>query len=283
MEVQAALMTYFPDSQVEFLHTTNASDSAGIGQQTGGDLILCLSGDGTVHDVLQGLMRRPQQERPALCVLPLGSGNDIARTFSIPNVPARALAALAQGRLQATDVGCCLCDNERRVYFLETLSFGVDAAVAFKTIELRKRTQHRESPLYARAAIDAIIHDLHVNRFHYQIDQQTMTDDLLIMAIQNGPTYGGGFKIAPRARIDDGLLNVCTAGSLNPLTALYYLARLKSGRHERLKGICTYEAKHILVEPQGIVPAQVDGEILAAARYEITPVPNAIEFLTPRP
>jgi YegS/Rv2252/BmrU family lipid kinase len=280
-EVLEGLHTHFPDSHVEILHTASSDDPAAIGREDVSDLILCLSGDGTVHGVLQGLMQRPRAERPALCVLPLGSGNDIARTFGIPASPTRALPSLAQGRLVQTDVGHCLCDNHRTAYFLETLSFGVDAAVALKTVELRKRTKNREALLYAQAAVDAIIHELHENRFHCTIDGEDLTDDLLIMAIQNGPTYGGGFKVAPSARIDDGLLNICIAAHIKRLTALYYLSRMKTGTHERLKGIRTYKAARIIVETEHFVPTQVDGEALPALRYEISVIPQAIDFLAP--
>ncbi|MDR1422011.1 MAG: hypothetical protein LBI64_04005 [Coriobacteriales bacterium] len=280
-EVTTGLSEYFPDSRIELLHTESAEDPALFGSQIQSELILCLSGDGTIHGVLQGLMRRPRTERPALCVLPLGSGNDIARTFSIPTSPTRALPALARGYLQAADVGSCIPDHQDEVYFLQTLSFGMDAAIALKTIELRKHTRNREAVLYARAAVDAIVHELHTNHFHYVMDGQERRDDLLIMAIQNGPTYGGGFRVAPQARIDDGRLNLCMATRIGKLRALYYLSRMKNGTHEHLASFQTHEIRHLIVETDKQVPTQIDGEPIRARHYEISVRQNAIDFLRP--
>jgi diacylglycerol kinase family enzyme len=149
-------------------------------------------------------------------------------------------------------------------------------------MELRKRTKSREALLYARAAVDAIIHELHVNRFRFTIDGQQFTDDLLIMAIQNGPTYGGGFQVAPQALVDDGLLNVCTAMAVSKPTALFYLSQMKTGAHEKLKGFTTYQAADITLELDKIIPAQIDGEPIPSLRYQISAIPHAIDFLAPK-
>jgi len=281
-EVLDGFLEHFSGSDLEVLHTADATDPPRIGAEAAADLIVSLSGDGTVHGLLQGLMRRPSAGRPALTVIPVGSGNDIARTYGIPSLPKKAVAGLAAGQAHSVDVGQITnMSNGAQTWFLQTLSFGMDAAVALNTVELRKRTNQREAVLYARAAVRAILTDLHANRVSYRLDGEQHLDDLLILAIQNGPTYGGGFKVAPRAKVDDGLLDVCMATKVAPPTALYYLSQMKAGQHEQLKAFKTYRTAEIEIEFQRQAPAQADGERLEGTAFRIEAIRAAVDILVP--
>jgi YegS/Rv2252/BmrU family lipid kinase len=280
--VWARLAPRFEELFADYTHTAVETQSRQhtieLGANTDADLIISIGGDGTIHDIAQGVMHRPRDERPLLGVVSLGSGNDYARTLGIPSNPLRALEALRTGTRLRADVGRC---NE--TIFLETLSFGVDAAIAFKTVELRERTKSSGLPLYARAAVSCILHDLKTHRFTITLDGGEPLDrELLICAIQNGPTYGGGFRISPGARIDDGLLNLCTASNASKPYALYALALIARGAHERLPIISTSTARRLTVELAREIPTQCDGEMLRGTRFEIEILPDAIDVLVPR-
>jgi YegS/Rv2252/BmrU family lipid kinase len=286
-EVMDALLRSFPSANLTMLHTTSADDPEHLGATVEADLIISLSGDGTVHGLAQGLMRRNPSLRPVLTVIPVGSGNDIARTFSIPKTPAKAVQALANGRLVPCDLGRIVIDKEnpssetKTVYFLQTLSFGVDAAVAMKTVELRRKTRQRESVLYARAAVGAILTELHANHIHYSLDNETFEEELLIMAIQNGPTYGGGFMVAPAAKIDDGFLDIITATKMNVPKALYSLNQMKRGTHGTVKGFRIRQAQTLSVTTKKQLPVQVDGEALGGTDFKVDVLREAITILAP--
>ncbi|MDR0888880.1 MAG: hypothetical protein LBM21_03170, partial [Coriobacteriales bacterium] len=167
------------------------------------------------------------------------------------------------------------------VYFLQTLSFGVDAAIALNTVDLRKTTGTTGLRLYARAAASAIIHDLKTHHFEYSIDGKRYTNELLICAIQNGKTYGSGFKVAPSASLSDGLFDVCTAMEVgNTLKALYLLSKMKGGKHLKYQPPFNfYKAKTLRIKLDAPLPIQCDGERLRGLDFDISIVPHALEVL----
>ncbi|MDR1082418.1 MAG: diacylglycerol kinase family lipid kinase [Coriobacteriales bacterium] len=242
------------------------------------DLIIAVGGDGTAHDIAQGLMQRPKSERPALTVLPIGSGNDYAKSLGFSLDPRHALDELSVARRTVVDIGRC-----NGIFFLETLSFGVDAAVAFRTEELRKTSKSRGILLYASAALPTIINDLRPHEFHITIDSKTEIEkSLLICAVQLGPTYGGGFRIAPNAKMDDGLFDICFATEMNKPQALYYLSLIARGKHEGKPHISTLKARTITFDFDDELPTQFDGERLRGTRFEVECVPQALEVFVPR-
>ena len=257
------------------LETESSEHNIELAATTDADLIISVSGDGTIHDIAQGIMRRPREERPMLTMLPIGSGNDFARSLGIPLDPSRALEAISAGRRATIDVGRC---NE--TYFLETLSFGVDAAIAINTYEKRKTTKSRGFILYARVAVSAIIHELRKHHFRFSVDGGLpLEEDFVIFAIQNGRTYGGGFQITPAALLDDGLLNVCMATDTSKPYALYTLSRIAGGKHEQLRIIRTLTAKQLTIDLDEEIPVQNDGEALYGTHFEVALLPQAIDVL----
>jgi YegS/Rv2252/BmrU family lipid kinase len=242
------------------------------------DLIIAVGGDGTVHDVAQGLMQRPRAERPVLTVVPVGSGDDYAKSLGIPADPRRALDAISSGRRVAIDVGRC---NES--YYLETLSFGVDAAIALKTEEVRLTSKSRGFFLYAKAAISTIIHELKSHRFRILVSSGELIDKkLLICAIQIGPTYGGGFIVAPKAVTDDGLLDISMGSEMSTLNALYHLVLLSRGKHESSPRFRALVTQSVTIDLDTEVPTQFDGERLTGTHFEIECIQNALDVLVPQ-
>jgi len=272
----------FPDADITFIETQNATHAGELGATLDADLLVVIGGDGTLHDVVQGIMRRPLEQRPAVALVAVGSGNDYARTIGASSNPQEAISSLASSVPLVVDIGRITETNNNEVtYYLETLSFGVDAAVAIKTMELRKATGATGTRLYARAAISAIFNDLTPFHVTCRIDGEPLEDVLLICAIQNGPTYGSGFKVAPRASITDGLFNICVGQRMSTLHAMYYLLRIKAGTHESLKRITTYTASRFDISLEKQVPIQFDGEELLGTSFCVEVMPGALTVLVP--
>jgi YegS/Rv2252/BmrU family lipid kinase len=278
----------FAGYEHRIVETRSAEHNVELGATADTDLIISVGGDGTVHDIAQGIMQRPRSERPMLTMFPIGSGNDFARSLGIPLNPRRALETLSLGVRATIDVGRC---NE--TFFLETLSFGVDAAIALKTIEMRARSKNSGPFLYARAAISAILHELKAH--HIVITAQdaetsegggatdmTIDANMIICAIQNGPTYGEGFRIAPNAHLNDGILNICTATTMNRLYALYALMLLARGRHEKLSFIRALTAQRLSINLDQEIPVQCDGEALHGTHFDVELLSGALDVLLPR-
>ena len=131
-------------------HATQiASDARGY------DVVVAVGGDGTVHEVLNGLMSHPSETRPALGLLPTGSGNDTRRTLGISSDLTDAALELMTGRRERFDVGRC-----NGVYFNNSFAAGLDAKVTAKAVEY-KVTKHRDGLwLYLTALLHVLLHDL---------------------------------------------------------------------------------------------------------------------------
>ncbi|MDO4501683.1 MAG: diacylglycerol kinase family lipid kinase [Coriobacteriia bacterium] len=244
--------------------------------------VIALGGDGLVNEVANGLMARRAAQGtdslPALAVIPSGSGNDYAATLGMSGKMPQAVDQILQGRTVRADVGCC---NGR--HFVETLSFGVDAAIALDTVERRKRTGHSGTLLYAESGIDQILHHRDERAFKLIANGTEHTGTSLTFAVQLGRTYGGGFQICPDARIDDGLFDLCIAqGPLSLSHALVAFARAKFGAHANMKCMKTLTARELRIEFDQEPPAQMDGEKVQGRIFDVSLTPNALPVICAR-
>ena len=112
---------------------------------TGFDTIVAVGGDGTAHEVLNGVMAHEPDVRPTFAVIPTGSGNDYAHTLGMSDDLSTALLQVATGKRRTVDLGCC-----NGTWFGESVSMGLDARVTVKAVERRKTSAPRPSP--SRAA-----------------------------------------------------------------------------------------------------------------------------------
>ena len=243
----------------------------------GYDTALALGGDGTVHEVVNGLMQLERDKRPRLGVIPLGSGNDYARTLCMPFGVDAAVKALKDAMVVNADVGRC---NNR--YFAETLSFGLDAGIALDTQKRRMRSGTAGLRLYAMSSANQLLRHKDTYHFFACIDgREQIEGDMLLFAVQNGRTYGSGFAICPNARIDDGRLDICIAHApINTAKAAFLFLRAKNGKHIGYKEIEFVSAAHLSISFDRRPPVQIDGEELIADSCEVDIVPQAIGVYT---
>lgn len=241
--------------------------------------VIALGGDGLINEVANGLMARrqlaPAQPLPTLAVIPSGSGNDYAATLGMSPKIDRAVSQILSGKTIQADVGCC-----NGHYFVETLSFGVDAAIALDTVERRKRTGRSGTLLYAESGIDQILHHRNEHAFRLVADGVEHTGSSLTFAVQLGCTYGGGFRICPNARIDDGLFDLCIAlGPLSLGRALVAFGRAKFGAHTNMSCIKMLTARELHVEFDRCPPAQMDGEKVTGSVFDVSLAPAALPVI----
>ena len=238
--------------------------------------VIALGGDGVIHEVANGLMRLSRADRPALGVIPVGSGNDFARTLGMSESVPDAVVQFLDAQRRAIDVGCC--NGE---YFVETLSFGLDAAIALDTVERRARTGQQGTVLYLMSGLDQLLHHLDFYEFHMTIDgEREVSGSMIMLAVQNGPTYGGGFRICPNADPGDGWLDICYAEAPMSLpVATFKFLSAKNAHHTRFKGIHFERAKTIDLAFDRRPACQVDGEEHVADGYRISLEPQALDVL----
>ena len=273
----ANLRAALGDAAVTVVRTAGPRHACAIAQAAeGASTVVALGGDGVIHEVVNGLMGRPAAARPQLGVIPVGSGNDYARSLGVPADVDKACKALLAAQAQPTDVGCV--NGE---YFAETLSFGLDAAIALDTMERRKRTGRHGAALYMASGFDQLFHHLDERVYRLQLDDGPVVEGKSItFAVQMGPYYGGGFRICPAARLDDGLFSLCISHPpISPAGAAAIFLRAKNGNHVNSKRMEFHQARRVRVEFESVPPAQVDGERIEAKTFEAEVKPSALRVL----
>ena len=258
--------------------TEYASHGIEIARESDGyQTVIVLGGDGIIHEVANGLMQLPADRRPVLGIIPMGSGNDYAKTLNIRVGVDAAIKDLMASRVRAIDVGCC--NGE---YFVETLSFGLDAAIALDTVERRKRTNKTEMALYFESGIDQLLHHRDTYRFTMDIDGcAQLSGDAIMMAIQIGRTYGGGFIICPDACVDDGIFDICYAeGPMGLFRSVYIFAKAKTGAHVKYREVHFAKGSSIKLSFDRRPPCQMDGEAHIADSYDISIQQQALRVLS---
>lgn len=246
-------------------------------EATGVDTVIAVGGDGTAHEVLNGLMSRPPDGRPAFTLLPTGSGNDYRRTLGISTDLPTAVRQIATGQRRLMDVG-----TVNGTYFANSLSIGMDARVTAKAVELKVRTGWSGLPLYMRALFFVLMKQFYPHHVTIEFDGADPIEyDLLLVALTNGPTYGGGFFITPDAVSDDGELDVCLIDPLSLPEALWRLPFVVMGKHSNMRPVHMSRHTRMCIRSEIPIEGQVDGETMLESSYDIGIMPSAIEVIVP--
>ena len=254
----------------------------------GYDTVLALGGDGVIHEVANGLMRLAPDARPALGLVPVGSGNDYARTLGISDWRGEHFDRLLACARVRMDVGRVHLGGgphgDAVEYFVETCSFGLDAAIALGTVALRRRTGLRGALLYGASGLG----QFGLGFRHFPVRVRLDGRDLgrlraLLFAMQIGPTYGSGFRVCPGADPADGLLDICYAhGAVPRAVALPAFLSARGGRHTGLPFIHMARARRVeLAFERPDVPIQTDGEQVRASRMTVECLPRELTVLKP--
>lgn len=271
-------------SEADWSGTVFPNHAAKIAQQAGEqgyDMVIALGGDGTVHEVINGLMRVPSQKRPLLGIVPIGSGNDFAHYLKLSLDPSEALQRIFNGETDTFDVGCLTDDRGRSEYFNNTLGIGFDAIV---TIRTRKITRIHGFAMYFLAVMQTIASNFECIPMRVETDQESWSQPTLMLSIGNAPREGGGFLITPDALINDGLLHYVTIGRISRLTMLRLVPEVQKGTHGRFKqfrmGIC----KKMTVVSEKPLLIHLDGEVFAGfgsmvRQLNIEVIPGAIRII----
>lgn len=279
-------------SQFDLVLTEHMGHAKELAAQAQGyRTVIALGGDGVIHEVVNGLMTQKEDARPALAVLPVGSGNDFAQTLDIEDFSGKDFGALLTCELQRQDIGRIRSWNPASgngeaivEYYDQTLSVGIDAAIGLGTTELRKKTGLTGAPLYTLSGLEQF-------GLRYRNYPMTVSFDgapaervrAIIMAIQLGPTYGSGYRICPDADPCDGILDVCYAcGPVPRAVALPMFLSAKDGHHTKLPPVRMRRCRHAeLTFEEPDYPIQADGEPVAASRIEVDVLPGALQVWHP--
>lgn len=264
---RAAMVSYQISRSIE-----DGKTKARAAVEQGIDTILVAGGDGMINTVGSQLIGSDV----ALGVLPSGSGNGFARHFGIPLGRERAAEALVGARRQKIDVGFA-----NGLPFFVTCSMAADAAL----VETFEKMPMRGILPYVFAAAYEFF-DYKPSPFRISVDggaTETINDPL-VFTVANLTQYGGGARIAPQARENDGLLELVAISKQDVPAALAGIGRLFDGTINRIGGVITRRFRRLHVVRKAPAPIQMDGEVVeTTARVEVEVHPAALTVLIPGP
>ncbi len=240
--------------------------------------IIAAGGDGTIHEIVNGLLEIPESQRPSLAILPMGSGNDFMKTASIPKDYRRAVDVLSNPQLLSFDIAKVVVDDRVHRYVDNNVGIGFDAYV---NAESRRITWLRGMAIYLFTAVKAIFEYRHPF-VSYRSDNGERSARVLMITVGNGFSSGGGFLLTPDAKIDDGLLDVCCIDSRSRWRMIFDMARTMKGTHLSRPGVHYFRTERMTIESQEGLPVHADGEILAVAakKIEVEILTKALTLLT---
>ena len=256
--------------------TTGPGEARRFAQEAaaaGAEHVLSIGGDGTANEIAWGLLG----SRTILGLVPMGSGNGLARTLGIPLRPARALAALAEAVPRAMDVGMV---NGRP--FLNVAGAGFDAEIGVAFHEHGRRGGRRGILTYVRLSLARSL-AYRAESWVLAAGAQRFEGRALVVAFVNGRQYGAGAVLVPGARLDDGLLDMVVIEDAPFYELAWNATRLFLGGIERFRRYRHLPASTAVLIAARAVHHHRDGEPEAAAtRLEASVVPRALRILVPR-
>ena len=287
-KIASDLRTHFGAFSVAFTEApgdgrTLAAEAARQGTR----LIIACGGDGTISEVVNGILESNQETE--LGILPGGTGSDFRRTLGMPTNIAAAAHALREGRTRTIDAGrvTFVNDNDEREtrFFINVASFGMSTEVLSRTAsgEAKKwipgfAPRKLGSKLSYAAATLQTTFSTTPTEVHVQLDEQPERRwRVAEFCVANARYYGGAMKIAPDAKLDDGLFDVITIGDASAFRILANSPRLYFGAHLRMDEVTHALAKQVLARPvkkDEVVRVELDGEVLGRlpATFQIMPL-----------
>jgi len=241
-----------------------------LASQNGYGTIVAIGGDGTINEVANGIML--SQKKVKMGIIPEGGGNDFAKMFSIPRNVHAAVNLLQHGHSHKIDVG-----KFNSTYFVNVLGIGLDAVVAklaAANTNLNGLARYMWALFKALKTLD-----------YYQLQIKTAeleeTRKLLLLSIGNGQFCGGGFRLTPTAKADDGKLNICAVDALSRAKIIKFLPKAIKGKHLGLPVVECFHASQIQISSEFPIPLYYDGEVVSKPLKKITIelLPQALELV----
>ena len=268
----------------DLVHTTGPGEATHLARQAleeGFDTIVAAGGDGTSHEVMNGMMSQGQGGVVGtLGFIPTGSGNDFAVMNGAPTDVAKACQLIVEGGTRIVDVGEVIIDGEIRRYFANAVGIGFDALV---TRECLKHKRLRGMALYLPVVLKTIFLDIHPPRSEMTFDGTTIRETILMVVISNGPREGGSFLVAPDAKTDDGMLDLIVAETMPKLHMLGIVPKFMQGTHLSDRRVTARKVRHVVVSSQDPLYLHADGEILCdvAHHVEARVIPACLRTIAP--
>lgn len=252
--------------------TKNPGDARKLARQSaieGTDIIVAAGGDGTVNEIVNGI----HGTQAALGIIPIGTINILANELKIPLNINAACKTILYGDIKKIDLGKAGSHK-----FILMAGFGLDAYAIYRVdVKLKK---YIGGLAYILAGLYSAFryppHKIKIN-----IDNSKIKDEGYFAIIGNAGAYGGIYKMAPYAKLDDGLLDICIFKRSGPIECIRYLAGVTLGQHLKFPDVEYYRGKTIRLTSDKNVLIHTDGDLTGSLPMTVSVLPAAIKVIVP--
>lgn len=262
----------------------SAEDFAEKIANSGTDYLIAVGGDGTMHEVVNGIMQVPKKQRENLIIglLPVGSGNDFARTLNLSGKISYLYKLISSNSVIDLDIGKIECKDldgkDTTVYFNNIAGVGLDAEVAKRVNEGNKA--YGPNVAYYSATVKSF---LNYRKKQVKVSSADFNyeGNVLLLSLANAKYFGSGLGIAPHAKINDGKMALTLAGDVSLFDYLRNVGKLRKCAYLKHPGIAYGETESMNIEPIG-EPCYIeaDGELVGKLPLKVTMLHREIKFLT---
>lgn len=289
-EIREALIRHIGAFEEKFTTTSgHATDLVREGLAAGVERIICVGGDGTNNEVVNGFFDKttPIRKEAVLGFVPRGTGGDLRKTLGIGKELKSCLPVLAQGHTRSADLGAVKFEDhqgqEVRRLYVNITSFGIGGLVDKKVNESSKALGGKTS--FFIGTLKALF--AYQNKLvHLKVSsgEETALDESLRInnvAVANGQYFGGGMWVAPNARMDDGLFDVIILGDMNKRDVIFKASRIYKGTHLALEKVKMVRGSHVEATCEEEVLIDMDGEQPGRLPITLDVLPKAIRLIAP--
>jgi len=263
--------------------TWHAAELAEQAARDAYDIIVCASGDGTINEALNGLMkaRKSGVNHTAFGVISIGTGNDFSGGMGIPTDLEHSLDTLLANKRKKIDIGFVKGgDFPDGRYFGNGIGIGFDAAVGTAAAKVRWT---RGLPAYLIGVIATVFLYYTPPKLRIRVDDEEINQRSLMVSIMNGKRMGGGFQMAPSSKTDDGVFDLCICETASKARIFGLIPYFLKGTQDGQPEIKMRQARKVTVTAlKGDFPAHADGEMLCYTGKELAMelLPAELEIIT---
>ena len=258
----------------------DAERSARAAVTTGCDLVVGVGGDGTIHEIINGLFTEDHliNEHCELGIISSGSGQGLAHSMDLPRSIDEQVCVIADGASRAIDVGKITSrgtgGEPAECYFVNECQIGLGAAVV-KHVQLKQK-RYGGLIAYGLGSLSVLLHHPNQQMTLVIDDNQEITQAFTGISIGNGAKTAGGMRLTPEATLDDAILDVLVIREQSVLQRLQNFPKIYSGRHLRSAKFGYYKAQRIHISSTEQVLVAADGEIVGTVPCTIELLPAAL-------
>lgn len=273
-------LSSFYKIEVNWHHTKDENHAKRLAKTVadeGTSLIISVGGDGTAHQIINGMML-VTNEMPVLAIIPAGTGNDFMRKRTHFLNAKQIIGSFLNDKIELCDIGCISFQNNKK-FFLNIADTGFGGSTVHT---LNKQRKWLGGKLSYSVAIFRTFLSFKKPRLRISSQEWSHEGEVLLCAFCNGGVFGSGLTIHPTANPQDGKMNITLIGNVSLFDYIRYLPKLKRGTPINHPEVRYLEANKLMVQVlKGKSSTEADGEPVCETDFEVELLPRRIKLLVP--